>query len=362
MMEQSEQPLWNAIKKHRAKNSTSFHVPGHKSGKVASSQYGEQFSEFLSYDLTELNGLDDFHGPDGAIKEAQSLLTQYYKTEKSYFLVNGSTVGNLAMIFATCEEGDLVYVQRNCHKSILNALMIRNIRPIFLEPEVSEASYMPTGVSKYTLEEAVRKYPGGRACLFTYPTYYGETYDLKELIQFAHRNHIIVLVDEAHGPHLTIGHPFPQSSLRMNADIVVQSAHKMLPAMTMGSYLHVNHSSLPLNRIEFYLDALQSSSPSYPIMASLDIARSYLATFTVTDVAATMKERKKIVDFFVEQEGITIIEGIDPLKIIVRKQGWTGFQLQQWLERRHIFVELADPYQVLFSPSIIKKRRSITLY
>jgi arginine/lysine/ornithine decarboxylase len=347
---QNRMPLVEALRNHIRKNPVSFHVPGHKDGKL----YGDEFKELLRYDVTELTGLDDLHAPAEAIGEAQGLLSDYYGSAKSYFLVNGSTAGNLAMILGVCNEGRIVLVQRNCHKSILNGLKLANVQPVFLHPEFDQQSNTATGISQGTLEQALLKYPEAEAIILTYPTYYGMVYDLKSIIEIAQRQGIAVLIDEAHGAHLAYGEPFPPSALELGADVVVQSAHKTLPAMTMGSFLHIQGDRVDSYKIEQYLGMLQSSSPSYPIMGSLDYARYYIASYTEEDLDFLLIKRKNFIDSL-KEAGYEVIEGADPLKLLIRLQGLAGFQLQERLEEEGVFTELADPDQVLFILPLLKK-------
>ena len=309
----------------------------------------------MKYDLTELSGLDDLHDASGVIEEAQMLLSALYETRKSYFLVNGSTVGNLAMILAVCNEGDVVLVQRNCHKSILHGLMLANVKPVFISPEMHIELSVPAGISADTVKQAFEQYPKAKACILTYPDYYGGTFDLKTIIDTAHQHGSLVLIDEAHGPHFKLGDPFPTSALDLGADIVVHSAHKILPAMTMGSYLHINSEEVTKEKVEFYLSVLQSSSPSYPIMASLDIARSYLADFTKKDIAYTYESREKFIREIQLIPGLQARTSDDPLKITLRHPSFTGYELQSAFEQSGIYPELADPYQVLLILPLLKQ-------
>ncbi|TYS13634.1 aminotransferase class I/II-fold pyridoxal phosphate-dependent enzyme [Rossellomorea vietnamensis] len=350
MRDQNRMPLVEALQRHIQKGSVSFHVPGHKNGSLVEGQV----SKAWEYDVTELAGLDDLHAPEDAIREAQELLTEHYQSEKSYFLVNGSTVGNLAMILGVCNEGDVVFVQRNCHKSILNGLQLANVKPVFLHPEFDEQTAVSSGISQATLIQALKLYPNAKALILTYPTYYGTVYDIKSLIELAHGHEINVLVDEAHGAHFSCGAPFPSSSLGWGADVVVQSAHKTLPAMTMGSFLHIGTDGIEHKRIEHYLGMLQSSSPSYPIMGSLDYARQYIASYSVEDIDFFRDKRNNFIKGL-RGAGYEIIESADPLKLLVRLQGFSGYELQEELENRSVFAELADPYQVLFILPLIKK-------
>lgn len=358
-MNQEATPIFDALLKHRQQASISFHVPGHKNGTVFHPKGVEIFQPLLSIDATEITGLDDLHAPEGSILQAEELLADLYHAQSSFFLVNGSTAGNLAMILSACEDGRVVLVQRNCHKSIMNALKLANAQPVFLEPEYDKEWNLAGGVTFDVVRQALEMYPEARALVLTYPNYYGQTYDIEPLIAAAHERSIPVLVDEAHGPHFVLGDPFPPSALSLGADIVVQSAHKTLPAMTMGSYLHTNSKLIRIEKVKHYLQVFQSSSPSYPIMASLDLARCYLATYDPHDLNFL---QKKIASFKVQLSGMPFIKVMadnkchDPLKIVIRStKGLSGFELQKRLEEAGIYSELADVHNILLVLPLLKK-------
>jgi arginine/lysine/ornithine decarboxylase len=366
MNKQTQIPLYDALLKHKHNNPISFHVPGHKSGAILHQHSQNTFQELLKIDATELSGLDDLHSPEGAIKEAQELLAALYQVKESFFLVNGSTVGNLAMILSVCKKDDVILVQRNCHKSVLNALKLAKARPVFLEPEYNLEWKTATGVSKETVERAISLYPEAKAVVLTYPNYYGMVYDVKSVIELAHAHNIPVLIDEAHGPHFIIGEPFPASAIQLGADMAVQSAHKTLPAMTMGSYLHINSNRINSDVVKEYLQMLQSSSPSYVIMASLDLARNYVATYQRSDMEYLQKE---ISHFKKELSTIQSIKVLDypdskgdTLKVTIQSRSeLSGFDLQKKLEEIGIFTELADPYNVLLILPLLKKNHDYPL-
>ncbi|WP_369901558.1 aminotransferase class I/II-fold pyridoxal phosphate-dependent enzyme [Bacillus manliponensis] len=349
-MNQKKMPVYETLMKFANNKPLSFHVPGHKNGMYFPERGKEYFRDILSIDVTELTGLDDLHDPSECIAEAQELLSNLYGAQKSYFLVNGSTVGNLAMIFACCKEGDIVLVQRNCHKSIMNGLILTGAQPVFLDPWIDEEFGVPVGVPLEDIKEAIKAHPNTKALILTHPNYYGMGGDLKEIIAFSHKHNIPVLVDEAHGAHFCLGDPFPLSALSYGADVVVHSAHKTLPAMTMGSYLHINSQFISSHRIEMYLSMLQSSSPSYPIMASLDLAR-----FALTEI----KENgcNDIVKFLIDfRNGLHRIPQIkvlqykvqDLLKVTIQTRcELSGYELQHVLEEQGLYAEMADPYNVL---------------
>lgn len=347
-------PLVEALNEFQRKRPISFHVPGHKNGLL--SGLPDDFKQALSYDLTELSGLDDLHYPEGAIAEAQRLLTETYGAGHSFFLVNGSTVGNLAMVYAACREGDQVIVQRNSHKSIFHALELVKVRPVFVSPEWDEASLTAGGVKLAVMEEAIRKYPKTKAVILTYPNYYGmASGEMKGIIELCHEHGIPVLVDEAHGSHFQLGEPYPLSSLAMGADAVVHSAHKTLPAMTMGSFLHIQGQRIFAEKIKKYLRILQSSSPSYVIMASLDDARAYIQNYSQPDKRSFGEKRKQFVESLKSLPNLEVYESDDPLKLMLRVPYHSGYQLKEQFEQEGIHAELADPYQVLLILPLLKQ-------
>jgi arginine/lysine/ornithine decarboxylase len=353
-MKKLKAPLYEALIRFRRNDPVSFHVPGHKNGAVWGDVVNNTFRELLSIDVTELDGLDDLHSPTGVIAEAQSLTAKFYKVKSSYFLVNGTTVGNLAMILATFNPGDRVIVQRNSHKSIMNALFLAKVKPVFVAPIYDSDIEGYSGVSFANIKKAIEKYPDCKGIVITNPNYYGLSVKLTSMIEYAHKYKISVLVDEAHGAHFSLGNPFPTSAILQGADIVVHSAHKTLPAMTMGSYLHFNSKLINEDKIKFFLSALQSSSPSYPIMASLDLARYYLEELSEVGYQNIISNHLEFISQLHEIPQLKIVESkmkesvTDPLKVIIQAKSKTsGYDLKKILEIVDIHPELADSRNVL---------------
>ncbi|WP_112179086.1 aminotransferase class I/II-fold pyridoxal phosphate-dependent enzyme [Paraliobacillus zengyii] len=354
MKNQLNTPLFNVLKKFADKEPLSLHVPGHKNGTIFPDKALDYYSSILSIDLTELTGLDDLHAPNEAIAEAESMASEWFNAAHTFFLVGGSTVGNLAMILATCAQNEKVIVQRNSHKSIFNGIELSGAWPIFVAPTYDENVRRYTAPSTKDLIAAIVNNPDAKVLVLTYPDYFGHTYELDEIIEIAHKHQITVLVDEAHGVHFSVDKEmFPKSALDMGADIVVQSAHKMAPAMTMAAFLHVNVSFLKKERIAHYLQILQSSSPSYPLMASLDLARSFLATRTKEDIVSIKSSIRKMRYIFSKSDVwdlIPIKNSVDdPLKIVLHvKQGYTTKSIATIFESEGIFAELRTDSQLLF--------------
>lgn len=353
MLDQKRTPLFSALKRHWEASPLSGHVPGHKFGEVFPAGARGYFEDILKLDVTEISGLDDLHDPEGIIEESQMLAAELYGAEETFFLVNGSTVGNLAMIMSTCMRGGKVLVQRNCHKSILSGVELAGAEPIFISCEVDERMGVAVSIKPALLKEALETIDGIEAVVLTNPNYYGVAMELDELVALIHAYDIPVLVDEAHGAHFVLGEPFPKTALASGADIVVQSAHKTLPAMTMASFLHVQGERVKRDRVAYYLKMLQSSSPSYPLMASLDLARFYLASLNEQDVKRVYDDILAIHRELEKIEGVEVVvpEGgrkVDPLKLTLRSTtGLSGYALQELLEKEGLYVELADPQNVL---------------
>ncbi|WP_042147578.1 aminotransferase class I/II-fold pyridoxal phosphate-dependent enzyme [Paucisalibacillus sp. EB02] len=348
-MDHYKMPLLKRIINFTKENPISFHVPGHKNGAVFLEAAKPYFESILPIDVTELTSLDDLHAPHEAIMEAQDLAADFFGAEHTFFLVGGSTSGNLAMILSVCTPGDTIIVQRNSHKSIMNGLELSGAKPIFISPAFDESVHHYTAPNYQTVEQAIVSHPDAKALVLTYPDYFGKTYDIQKIIALAHQYNIPVLVDEAHGVHFSIGDPFPKSALTLGADIVVQSAHKMAPAMTMASFLHVNSTIISKDSVAHYLQILQSSSPSYPLMASLDIARSYLATLSKEDVDAILDSANRLSNVLEQGQHWQVIPTNDPLKITIQvKSGLSGFELADFFEMHHVYPELATDKQVLF--------------
>lgn len=357
MMEQSKAPIFEKLKDFATQNKYSFHVPGHKFGAQLDEGTAAYFRNVMQLDTTEITGMDDLHHPREMIQEAQQLAAQCFGAEHTFFLVNGSTVGNLAMILATCNRGDIIIVQRNAHKSILHGIILAGAQPVFLSPQIDRDSQLATGVRVEHIQAALDQYPEAKAVLLTNPNYYGMSVDMKSICELVHRYNKPVLVDEAHGAHFGFHTELPPSALSCGADAVVQSTHKMLTALTMGSMLHIQGNRLNRDLLQQRLSMLQSSSPSYPIMASLDVSRRNLAIHgqaqldkTIEMINQFKKELNHIPGFsYIDMSPTSAYERLDPFKVSVWDQTGTcsGYELQQELERNDCMIEMADSAHVV---------------
>jgi len=260
---QYKTPLFDALVSLAESRKVSFHTPGHKSGKGISTRFKKFVGpKIFSIDLTTLDEVDCLQKPVGVIKEAQELAAEAYGADQSFFLVNGSTVGNHAMILATCNPGEEVVVARNAHKSILTGIILSGAIPYFFMPEWGHDLGIPLNVTPEKVRSALESHPRAKALVLTSPNYYGVTANLFPILTEAKERGVLVLVDEAHGPHLHFHPHLPPPALSAGADLCVQSTHKILGGMTQSSMLHAKGDGIDLARLQGVLQLMQSTSPS----------------------------------------------------------------------------------------------------
>lgn len=265
--------LGEGLSRYLKKGFCSFHTPGHKGRQ-------EFFNglDFLGYDLTELPGLDMLHSSQGIIAEAQKRSAEIFGAEETFFLINGGTVGNQAM-FLTLEDAasKRVVVERSSHRSVMSALVLSGLMPDYVMPTIHPDFNLPLGLD---MEKQQIPWQVAAACHVTYPTYYGTGFELSQLLD--ERTHLgintPILVDQAHGSHY-LGLLFPPSALKLGADLVLHSSHKTLSALTQSAMLHVQGNRVSRNRLRQSLELLQSSSPSYLLLASLERAGEFAQDF-----------------------------------------------------------------------------------
>lgn len=275
---QAETPLLDALIECANKYHAPFYAPGHKRGQGITPKLADCFgSAVFRADLPELAELDNLFAPQGVIQEAQQLAAAAFGAERTWFLVNGSTCGIEAAILATCATGDKIILPRNVHQSAIAALILSGAVPIFVTPEYNPVLDLAHSITPDGVATALEQHPDAKAVMMVYPTYYGVCGDVAAIAQLAHQYGIPLLVDEAHGPHFAFHPHLPTPALASGADLSVQSIHKVLGAMTQASMLHVQGSWIDIDRLSKSLQLLQSTSPSYLLLASLDAARQQMA-------------------------------------------------------------------------------------
>jgi len=253
---------------------TSFHTPGHKNGQGIDPKLAKFTGRNVyKLDVTVFPEVDSLHDPVGPIKKAQALMAKAYGVKYSQFLVNGSSVGNMTMLMSACLPGDSVILSRNAHKSTLAGVIMSGIWPIWIQPKIDQHLDIIFDSDAAQIEAALNQFPEAKAVFVTSPTYYGVATDLKKIADLCHAHGKLLLVDEAHGAHLKFHKDLPSSAVESGADMCVQSTHKILSAMSQGSVLHVNSDRVDIMRVRKILSLLQTTSPNYFTMATLDAAR-----------------------------------------------------------------------------------------
>ncbi len=357
-------PIMDALLKYKEEENIYFAMPGHKMGKAY--EYTKEgkilLENFIKFDITEVDDVDNLHHPTGIIKEGQEELANYYGSKKSYFLVNGSTSGNMIMIFATFKEGDKIIVERNCHRSVFNSIILRKLKPIYVMNEVSEKYDAPFSINKEHLLKVIKENQDAKGILLTYPNYYGICTDLKEIVKEAKRYNMKILVDCAHGAHFGVIDGLPENPLKLGCDMVVHSAHKTLPSLTQTSFLHVNCEEL-VDTVNFYTSVFLTTSPSYLFLASMDYSRYYLQEYGTKDYSILInlceEYREKINDlgFYHIIDECDIIEQnssvkkricIDKTRYIINvPKGFSGHLLLDYLKENKIQGEMSDSRNVV---------------
>lgn len=265
--------LGEGLSRYQKQGFCSFHTPGHKGRQ-------EFFNglDFLGFDLTELPGLDMLHSPSGIIAEAQKRSAEIFGAEETFFLINGGSVGNQAM-FLTLEDTTTkgIVVERSSHRSVMSALVLSGLRPEYVMSTIHPDFNLPLG---FNVEKQQIPWQTVAACHVTYPNYYGTAFKLVELLDERMRlgSNTPILVDQAHGSHY-LGPLFPPSALELGADLVLHSSHKTLSALTQSAMLHVQGPRISRPRLRQSLELLQSSSPSYLLLASLERAAEFALDF-----------------------------------------------------------------------------------
>lgn len=258
--------LGEGLSRYHKQGFCSFHTPGHKGRQ----EFFNDF-DFLGFDLTELPGLDMLHSPQGIIAKAQKRSAEIFGAEETFFLINGGTVGNQAMFLALDDTADKrVVVERSSHRSVMSALVLSGLKPEYVMPTVHPEFNLALG---FEVEKQQIPWQEVAAFHVTYPSYYGTGFELNRLLDERTRLgfNTPILVDQAHGSHY-LGSLFPPSALKLGADLVLHSSHKTLSALTQSAMLHVQGPRVSRTRLRQSLELLQSSSPSYLLLASLERA------------------------------------------------------------------------------------------
>lgn len=348
-------PLFSGLVEYLATNPAPFHVPGHKGGKWMDPEFREFFGErALAFDLTNINPLDDLHQPKSLIREAQKLAAEAFGADYSWFSVQGTSTAIMAMIMAVCNPGDKLILPRNIHRSVLSGLICSGAKPIFLYPKLDPLLGVGRGVSAAQVLEALNEHPDAKGVLLVHPTYFGFATDLQEIVRLVHSRGAVVLVDEAHGSHVHFHEKLPVSAMQAGADLAATSVHKLGGALTQSSILHLKGDRIAPARVQTMLNTLTTTSASFLLLCSLDLARRNLALrgYEQMEMAINLAEqvRKEINEIPCLFCPGGEVGFYDPTKLVVyvRDLGITGHQAELWLGQYHgVQVELGDLNNIL---------------
>lgn len=349
-------PLWDALRHHSMGN-VGFHTPGHNRG-VGLPTTLEDWKEIARFDLSELEGLDSLHAPTGVIAEAQSLAAEAWGAERTWFLVNGSSAGIEAMLLAATRPEERILIPRNCHQSVIHGLVLSGAVPVFLEPAWDPQWQLAHGLTAGAVDAALRQDPHIRAVLLVHPTYFGAVGETRAIAEVVHARGLPLLVDAAHGAHLHFHPELPECALACGADLVVHSAHKTLPALTQSALLHQQGTRIDPERVARALRLVQSTSPSYLLMASLDCARAWMVEHGARLLGQTQALAERVHQLSplpcLRRDRCGVIAGLadlDPTRLVidVASHGWTGYAAEEWIAARYgVYAELGTFHQLVF--------------
>ncbi|MBP7402622.1 MAG: aminotransferase class I/II-fold pyridoxal phosphate-dependent enzyme [Clostridia bacterium] len=277
-LDQRIAPIHEMLLHHRRSRIVPFDVPGHKQGRGNPALRAFLGDACLSVDVNSSKPLDNLAHPTGAIRLAEELAAEAFGADHAFFMVNGTTSAVQAMIMDTIHEGDTLILPRNVHKSSLNSLVLTGGIPAYVNPGIHPHLGIPLGMALEDVVRAMDEHPEAKAVLVNNPTYYGVCPALQEIIRIAHERGMRVLADEAHGTHLYFGPDLPPAAIRCGADLAAVSVHKTGGSLTQSSMLLARGDKVNPDHLRTTINLIQTTSASYLLMASLDLARRTLAT------------------------------------------------------------------------------------
>lgn len=364
------------LTEHADTNPVSFHMPGHKGSRIyRENGYGYFLDKIMDCDITEIPGADNLFQTEGIIAETMKKYERLYGVKKSYLLVNGSSGGLISAILACVRPGGKLIMARNSHKSIFNALGLASIEPVYAYPEEAEGCGI---LGEITAEEIVRcmdDNPDADAVILPSPNYYGICSNVRKIAEEVHKRGKVLIVDQAHGAHLRLFEKyagsgagcacaecgFPESAEKQGADIVINSIHKTLASFTQSALLNLTSDRVNPFVLEDKLQTIESSSPSYPLMATLDINADLLEK----SGERLIREWAGNLEYFYNEAGripglkVIIPQNLDrtKLNIDMSAYGINGNELEVLLMERDIFIELVTGNIVMCMTGIGNTRR-----
>ena len=329
-------PLYDAIRAFSAQGPVRLHIPGHKGKPLPI----PELTGAAALDVTELGPTGDlFHGGE-PFDSAQRLWAEDFSMNCCQFLTGGSTLGLHTALALCCRPGDRVLIDRGCHRAVYNALALLDLDPVYLPRPWWEEERLMSTISPESVEKALTEHPEIKTVCITSPSYCGLLCDVKEISHMVHRNGGRLIVDGAHGAHL----PFLGVDAFAGADMVVCSAHKTLPALGQSALLLAGER-FPHAELRRAATLYGSSSPSYPMMACLDLCRAWMEEEGAAAYRAAARQVAALRRDYPSVSG----PALDPARLVLRAPD--GFAAQAALEGMGVWPEMADAGHVVFIPT-----------
>ena len=365
-----EELLINRLAAYARSDMYPFHMPGHKRRTGPEESFmnscTDSFTNPFAVDITEIEGFDNLHHPEGILKDSMKWAADVYGADQTYYLINGSTGGILAAVCGSVPRGGRILVSRNCHKSVYHGICLNQLKTSYVYPQEIEGLGIQGGITAEDVDRMLNRYMDTQAVLIVCPTYDGIVSDIEAIARIVHRAGLPLIVDEAHGAHFRYDAMFPVSALDLGADVVIQSVHKTLPSLTQTALLHIKCNRpdggcyADRERIDRYIHMVQSSSPSYVLMASIE---NSIYQMEQTDMAPYGKQLHKLRRRLGQMRHLRLadtgligqagIRDLDISKIVVSTRGtclypaedgltgFTGAQLDDILRREyHLEMEM----------------------
>ena len=273
---QNKAPIYEALINHKKSRIVPFDVPGHKGGRGTPLLTEFLGADCLKVDVNSMKPLDNLCHPVSVISEAEAIAADAFGAVHAFFMVGGTTSSVQSMIMAACKADDKIILPRNVHKSVINALVVCGAKPVYINPSLDKKLGIPLGMKLEDVENAILQHKDAKAILVNNPTYYGICSNLEEIVNKAHSNNMLVLADEAHGTHFYFGDNLPVSAIKAGADMAAVSMHKTGGSLTQSSFLLCG-KGVESSYVRQIINLTQTTSGSYLLLSSLDIARMNLA-------------------------------------------------------------------------------------
>jgi arginine decarboxylase len=360
-----ELPLLNSLKDYSKKDIACFDVPGHVRHQgidLLNIYYGK---DLMRMDINSSPLMDNVSNPSGIIKESQSLLADAYNSDEAFFITNGTTGAIHAMILSTIKPKDKLLLPRNIHKSVINALILSEGEPVFIQPQFDNELGISLNIRPDDVKHALKEHNDIKALFLLNPTYYGACSDLEKIISICHEKNVLVLVDEAHGAHFPFHKDLPPSSMALGADMAAVSIHKTGGALTQASALLLNKKKIDYTKVRQSINMLQSTSASYLLMSSIDGARLNLVLNGEKQLSKALNLSRYAKARLNKIKGIKVIttenltndsvKFIDETKLCINVTdlNLTGHEVYDLLYKEFsVQVELGDLYNILALISI----------